>query len=191
MLIMRILSWNVRGFKANVKKGVIRRLIVKHKPDFLFLQESKIEVVKSRFFRSMWSDPEVNWVASPSEGSSGGLISAWNSKMFVVSMKIVNRSWVCLEGRVVELNFECVMINVYRPCNVDERGRVWHEITQLVRLSQKPCLVMGDFNEVLRQEDRSGRIVDERRVQEFKWFISELLLMEIHSIEGDFTLASR
>lgn len=37
MLIMRILLWNVRGFKVNVKKGVIRRLIVKYKFDFLFL----------------------------------------------------------------------------------------------------------------------------------------------------------
>lgn len=81
-----------------------------------------------RFFRLMWSDFEVNWVVSLFEGLFGGFILVWNSKMFVVFMKIVNRSWVCLEGRVVELNFECVMINVYRLCNVDERGRVWYEI---------------------------------------------------------------
>lgn len=49
---MRIISWNVNGFRSSASKGAISKLIEEYSPDLLFMQELKC--TETEFYRATW-----------------------------------------------------------------------------------------------------------------------------------------
>ena len=124
---------------------------------------------------------------SPAIGSSGGLISVWRKPFFQMMNSRIERNWIGLEGTISLENFQCILINVYNPCNLDLRARVWQEIKEFCKTVNKPCLITGDFNETLDENDRGSRTIDAGGSTDFKSFISDLDLIEIHTEDGWYT----
>lgn len=79
---MKLISWNIRGLGGKVKKGEIKVLVNLEKPDFLCVQETKMENVELRLCRFFWNDFNFSWAFKPSAGRSGGLLSMWNASIF-------------------------------------------------------------------------------------------------------------
>ena len=70
--LMKILSWNIRGMGSLVKKRFVKKVIYQRKPDFVMIQESKLERVDIFTIRSVWSGAQIDFSVSESEGQSGG-----------------------------------------------------------------------------------------------------------------------
>lgn len=51
---MKIISWNVRGLGSARKRTLIKELLKKEKADIVMQQETKLEVVDSKWIRSIW-----------------------------------------------------------------------------------------------------------------------------------------
>ncbi|GLT66340.1 hypothetical protein SLA2020_387080 [Shorea laevis] len=80
---MIFLSFNVRGLGGVLKKKEVGRLIREHKPDFVFLQETKLEGVDRGLCRLLWGSDECDWVSKDSSGASGGLVCLWSKLQLV------------------------------------------------------------------------------------------------------------
>lgn len=93
---------------------------------------------------------------------------------------------VCLEGCVILLNFECVLVNLYRFCDMEERSRVWYDVWDFISTVEKLYFIIGDFNKVVRFKDRLSGFVEEKRVRDFKIFIFNTFLMEVFSADNRF-----
>lgn len=64
---------------------------------------------------------------------------------------------------------------------------MWKEITEFIQSNMLPCLIIGDFNEVLRAKERGSLLLSQTGVTNFKQFVQESHLLEIPSTCGGFT----
>lgn len=124
IIIMIILSCNIRGLGARIKQSMLRKAINSHQPWFVFIQESKLESINPKLATSIWKNPMVNWIISPLVGNSGGLISFWDSTYFSLQSSITGRNWIALVGSFPALKFQCFLLNIYNPCLASERELV-------------------------------------------------------------------
>ena len=79
---MKIASWNIRGLGRKKKKKTVRRICSKEKLSMILIQESKLQEVNERIFRSLSGKCpyQGEWVGSV--GAAGGLITLWDENFF-------------------------------------------------------------------------------------------------------------
>lgn len=184
---MIIISWNVRGLNARIKKSSLRKLINSHDPSFIFIQETKISDFHPRLIRSLWKIDKLAHLHSPSMGNSGGLLSLWRENFFSMESHRIENNWIAISGSFPSLNFKGCMINVYNPCDKEDRTLVWNSLTELCLEIHMPCLLIGDFNEVLGPNERGSNLICQSGVLEFQAFIDKVRLSEIPTKNGWFT----
>ena len=68
---MKIISWNVNGIRAVVKKGVFIPFVEKYKPDILCLQETKAQKGQAEIDLPQY---EEYWNSAEKKGYSGTAI---------------------------------------------------------------------------------------------------------------------
>ena len=146
---MKIISWNVAGFRACLKKG-FRDFFISESPDIICLQEVKAE----KFQYDFNPDGYYEYLfPAKRKGYSGTLIY---SKLSPLSVTYgISEEEYDDEGRTITLEFEnFYLINVYVP-NVKRdlsrmNSRMYYEdkfkeyIQELDKI--KPVIICGDFN---------------------------------------------
>lgn len=177
----------IRGIGARIKRRLLRKLLHSHEPWLTFIQESKLEMLPPKMARSMsiWDDTE--FCMSPFVGNYGGLISLWRSSFFQLISSHTNRNWIALTSTLTLADFQCTLVNIYNSCDSSERAVTWREVIDFWNNSHFPCLIAGDFNEILLEKDRGSHQIDLSSSSLFKDFINDLHLLEISPGEGWFT----
>nr|CCA66178.1 hypothetical protein [Beta vulgaris subsp. vulgaris] len=184
---MLLISWNIRGLTARPKRSSLRKMIFQHDPTFVFIQETKMDDITKKSVKTYWKADDVEWIFSPAAGNSGGIISLWNKSSFTMASTKIARSWMAISGCLHEVNYECTLINVYNPCDVGERAEVWRELLEFQKNNPRPCLVIGDFNEVLNENERGSHYFSQTGSTNFKDFVQDSHLLEIPPACGGFT----
>lgn len=161
---MRIISWNVNGIRAVVKKDVFAPFIKKYKPDILCLQETKAE--KGQAVIDL-PDYEEYWNSAEKKGYSGTAIF---TKIKPISITNGLPEKICkkydldkdkygdprTEGRVIAAEFEkFYVVTVYTPNAKDDLSRIplrhkqWDPafLAYCKELEKKkPVVFCGDLN---------------------------------------------
>ena len=184
---MIILSWNLHGMGARIKRSSLRKMINSKNPNFIFLQETKMEQIDKKITRTCWRSGEYEWRFSPSVGKSGGLLLAWDSKFFSMKSLRCERYWIALCGEIPSKKFKCILINIYNPCDMDLRNEVFKEIECFWNEQKTPCLLMGVFNEVTSNSDRGSQLASNPGMNAFKDFIHNIQLLDIPPSNGRFS----
>jgi len=148
---MKIISWNVNGIKAVMKKGFID-FIKKQNPDVLFLQEIK---AGEKDFSNLKKSLDYNFYINEAEKKGyAGTAVFYKLKPLKITSGIGNKKYD-KEGRVITLEFpNFFLINVYVPNSGRGLSRLdyrknWDKafLTYLKKLKKKkPLIVGGDFN---------------------------------------------
>ena len=153
---MKIISWNVNGIRAVLKKGFLD-FVEKENPDILCLQETKAHPEQVDISLSQY--PHHYWNSAEKKGYSGTAIF---SKVEPISMTEKIGHEFDSEGRVIALEFEkFYLVNVYTPNS--GRGLVRLELRQewdykfskfLKNLEKKkPVILCGDLNVAHKEID--------------------------------------
>lgn len=188
---MKIISWNVNGIRAVMKKG-LAAFLKKERPDILCLQEIKINEAARAKEQFDFKDYFEYWNPAEKAGYSGtaalikrGSTSKLEVEPLMVPLMVINglgKKEFDREGRVQTVEFDkFYLLNVYFPHSN-------HELTRLdfkLKFNQaflnyakkleakKPLIIGGDFNvaheeiDLARPKDNSGNpgFTDEER----KW----------------------
>jgi exodeoxyribonuclease-3 len=133
---MKIMSWNVNGIRAVHKKGLFVPFIEKHKPDILFLQETKAQQEQSEVTIKNYDE---FWNSATKPGYSGTAIFL-NNKTVEKPIKVLVGfpENICkkykfadkygdplTEGRVITLELPDVyVVSVYTPNAKDDLTRI-------------------------------------------------------------------
>ena len=180
---MKILSWNINGIRAVIRKGFLS-FLKKEKPDVLLLQEIKIsnkDILKEKLD---FSDYVEYWNSAERPGYSGTAIlikKNLNNQPINVSNGIGQKIFDS-EGRIQTLELKkYFLINTYFPHANHELTRLGFKIKfnqaiakYLNKLQKiKPVIIGGDFNvahqdiDLARPKDNVGNpgFTDEER----KW----------------------
>lgn len=162
---MKILSWNVNGIRAAMKKG-FTEFLKREKPDFLMLQETKIafkDIQKQEFD---FFGYEEFWYPALRPGYSGTAILIRSDKKFL--QRIISKSngfdipEYDQEGRtqIIELD-KFFLVNSYFPNSSRDLSRLPFKIIYnkdilkfLKKLEKKkPVIIGGDFNAAHQEID--------------------------------------
>ena len=110
---MNTLSINIRGLGGVDKSTWIRGLRIANEVGFLMVQETQFTSVDGLDLGLFWGNGayEFDWVGST--GRSGGLLSIWNPKRFVMASVIKHRYFLCVRGNLKDSGKEISFINVY------------------------------------------------------------------------------
>lgn len=154
---MKIISWNVNGIRAILKKNFLEFLKTE-KPDIICVQETKahpdqVDLVLSEYEHHYWN-------AAERKGYSGTAIF---SKLKPISDKYgLGVKEYDNEGRVITLEFkDFYLVNVYTPNSKHELLRLdyrqeWDAIflKHLKKLEKKkPVIMCGDLNVAHKEID--------------------------------------
>jgi len=161
---MKIMSWNVNGIRAVVKKGQLLPFIEEHDPDILCLQETKAEQGQA-----VIDLPQYNeyWNSADKKGYSGTAIFTKTKPLSVTNgfpdtitkkYKLVADKYgdPCSEGRVITAEYEkFFLVTVYTPNAKDDLSRISLRHTQWDPVflayckfleKKKPVIFCGDLN---------------------------------------------
>lgn len=147
---MKILSWNVNGIRAVVKKGFLD-FLKKEKPDFLCLQEIKIDKESKAKEVFDFANYQEFWHSAERPGYSGTAILV---KDGIKASILPDLDWDN-EGRVQVLDCgKFYLANVYFPNANHELSRLNFKLefndkllAYLKKLDKvKPVIATGDFN---------------------------------------------
>lgn len=71
--------------------------------------------------------------------------------------------------KVTSSNFKFICIAIYTSLRFHERCILWNNLKNAANLHNKPWIIVGDFNEVLVEEDKfGGRMISANRSLIFK-----------------------
>jgi exodeoxyribonuclease-3 len=149
---MKIISWNVNGLRAMMKKQNLIDLINEENPDIFCLGETKLNEELDIFtdYNSYWSHCQVK------NGYSGTVIFTKKKPKNIIYGLNVDNIEHDLEGRVITCEFsKFILIHVYTPNSgellkrLDYRINTWDiAFTKYLNIlqSKKNVILCGDLN---------------------------------------------
>ena len=146
---MKLLSWNVNGIRASLKKGFLD-FVEKENPDILCLQETKAHPEQ---VDEILEDYHKFWNSAEKKGYSGTAIFSKEEPLSVTNGIGIEKH--DKEGRVVSCEFDdYFLVNVYTPNAKDELARIdyrmdWDKaFLNFIKTLEKskPVITCGDFN---------------------------------------------
>lgn len=158
-----IISWNVNGIRAVLKKNFLE-FVKQYDPDILCLQETKAERGQVEVDFPQY---EEYWNSAQKKGYSGTAVftkekpltielDALGGKTLKANLIDTEGRDASLEGRVITVEFEkFYVVNVYTPNAKDDLSRIplrykqWDPLflkhLQMLE-KKKPVIAVGDFN---------------------------------------------
>ncbi|XP_071719374.1 uncharacterized protein [Rutidosis leptorrhynchoides] len=187
---MKIVSYNIRGFGSGKfsKFNTVKKLIANEKPSFCALQETKLRIVKDSWVHKLWGSTECDFIQQEMIGKSGGQLLIWDLNVFEpIDVHKVDRV-IGIRGKWKSSGIEINILNVYGPYDDNSKQNLWDNLTVLLRDSNEPWVICGDFNEVRDQSERLNCEFVESRAKRFNNFIQSNDLMDIPL--GDITVVA-
>ncbi|GKV38004.1 hypothetical protein SLEP1_g45962 [Rubroshorea leprosula] len=165
----------------------IHELVNKHRPEVLFLQETKVENVDKSYCRRLWDSDDMDWVAKSSLGASGGLIIIWNRAVLKKVSVFEGEGYIGIQGLWGADALPCFLCNVYSPCDLERKRSVWRELEQMFRKNRGCWCLGGDFNAIRSLQERKGGKSARREVKEFEQFIVNNSLTDLPLLGRKYT----
>ena len=155
---MKIISWNVNGIRAVIKKGFYD-FIDEYKPDILCLQETKARPEQVDIKLNQY--PYQFWNSAEKKGYSGTAIFSKKKPLSVKNNIGIDKH--DNEGRVIAVEFEdYFLVTVYTPnskrelLRLEYRAQEWDVdfLKYLKKLEEeKPVIFCGDLNVAHKEID--------------------------------------
>ncbi|GJR31850.1 RNA-directed DNA polymerase, eukaryota [Tanacetum coccineum] len=151
--------------------------------------ETKSDNISDMAIKNLWGNSLFEDVVSEANGNSGGILCVWDPRFFHKDHHIISDNFIALYGTWSPNQTKLLLISVYAPQAVSLKRILWSYLTSLINRWNGECIVMGDFNEVRRKEDRWGTSFNVFRTRVFNQFISSAGLVEIQLEGYNFTWA--
>ncbi|XP_041009450.1 uncharacterized protein LOC121253511 [Juglans microcarpa x Juglans regia] len=132
-----------------------------------------------------------NCLAVSSEGRSGGLALYWNNNS---QLEILSYSKYHIHALVTNLEGDdresssWYLTGIYGHLEASRRLETWNLLKSFAVTSERGWLMMGDFNEILSNLEKSGgRIRPERQMRDFRQLLDECEMMDLGFKGNQFT----
>ena len=174
---MNLLSWNCQGLGAALTVHNLKEECLRIKPQLVFLMETKQKSRRVRKVRRKCCFSE-EWIVEPN-GKSGGLALWWSEELTV---NILFSSKNIIHTSLSATNFDTpfYVTFIYGPPDEHDRNLCWNEIRRIARGINNSWLCLGDFNDIILQDEKMGgnpRAM--RKILNFQCFVADCELMDL------------
>ena len=156
---MSCLSWNCRGLGNPQTEAKLVDLVGKKDPKMVFLMETKVnkEVVE-RISRKM---QYPNFFVVPRHNRGGGLALLWKDDFMLNVLTSFDNH---IDGVVDQgMNDAWRFTGFYGDPDIASQENSWNLLRDLSQRQNLPWVCVGDFNEILRLEEKQGWLVRPER----------------------------
>jgi exonuclease III len=183
-----LLSWNVRGPNNVAKQEEIKQVVQLHKPMVVCLQETKLNHFDPPLInRILGQDYNNNISFLPADGTKGGILLACKDigyqftdiliKEFTILVKVIERRTLS----------QWTLTGVYGPQDNLDKRLFLRELRGLKDSAQPAWLILGDFNLICSDQDKSNDYVDRRMISRFRRALNHIVVKEIPLVGKRFT----
>ena len=123
---MKIITWNIRGLNSNHKLDLVRNFVREQKPDFLLLQETKMNKEKAEQIIA-FKIYTIN--ANSSKGASRGTLMLWKKKCYSGTILIASKYLMIVKITSVDQKEGWYIVNIYAPNIKHLRKKVWDSVS--------------------------------------------------------------
>ncbi|KAL4638398.1 hypothetical protein ACB092_03G143700 [Castanea dentata] len=161
---MNVLIWNCRGAIKPLFRKTVMDLVDWHNPIVMVITETRLSGVRAD--EIIESLPFDGAVVTDTIGFAGGIWLLWRSDLVQVEALASTEQEIHAIVRVRSQNFNWLINAIYASPRFEERCILWENLKMLADIHDLPWALMGDFNEVLTEEEKSGgNHISQRRVR--------------------------
>ncbi|GKV31438.1 hypothetical protein SLEP1_g40124 [Rubroshorea leprosula] len=146
-----------------------------------------MELVDKQLCRKLWDSDNMEWVAKPSSGASGGLIIIWNSEVFKKVDVFEGDGFLGIYGLWGPDAHPCILCNVYSSCDLEKKKILWGSFQQKIKNNRGCWCIGGDFNVIRCLQERKGGRSARREIMGFQEFILNSGLMHLPLLGRKYT----
>ncbi|XP_076915235.1 uncharacterized protein LOC143574517 [Bidens hawaiensis] len=187
---MNVLSLNIRGLGNSGKADWVRGLRNRNEVSFIMIQETQYGDLDTVDVARFWGSDDYlfDWV--PSNGRSGGLLSIWDPKVFVMGTVSKFSNCLLISGNIKGSGVISNMLNVYAPQSLVDKRALWGEIGSIIGDGDGFWTVAGDFNSVRNETERRNSNFNSTEAKVFNEFIDHANLHELSLNGRSFTFVA-
>ena len=115
----------------------------------------------------------------------------WNEQVFKVERRVKGTGYILLEGVWTHENQRIFIVNIYSPCDSQNKRELWESLMQLrQQIPEGMWCFLGDFNSIRHPSERQGvshRGEEVASINDFNEWVSEMECTEIPSVGRKFT----
>ena len=116
-----ILNWNVRGVNASDKWLAIRQKVEESAAGTIYIQETKRESFDLSYIQNFCPQRFNKFEHLPSNGTSKGILTAWNGALFSGEMIFQNKFSLSIHFTCNSSSKTWILTNIYGPCNHEDK----------------------------------------------------------------------
>ena len=135
-------------------RKTVMDLVDWHNPIIMVITETKVSGVRA--IEIIETLPFDDAVVTDTIGFTGGIWLLWRSDLVQVEAQATTEQEVHAIVRVRSQTFNWLIRAIYASPRFEERCVLWENLKMLANMHDLPCALMGDFNEVLTDEEKSG-----------------------------------
>ncbi|PNT71225.1 hypothetical protein BRADI_2g24975v3 [Brachypodium distachyon] len=183
--------WNVRGLGRPAKCTDIKAALAAASPSIICLQETKLTDISIFKAYSFLPPACRSFLFVPSDGASGGILTAWNDSDWDCILLARSSSFISYSFSSTFSSLSFCVTNVYGPCEHSEKQGFLDGLAALEPSVPGPWAILGDFNLTMRPSDRSNANFNHAEVASFAGWSNSLHLQEIPLLGRAFTWSSQ
>lgn len=150
---MKIAAWNCRGAASSSFRTALSDLMYEYKSDLLFSLETRMPSTGATWILDKFH--YTNVVAVEARGFTGGLWCFWSVDN--VSLKVLSYTAQTINvGVLYKDNISWLLSLVYGSPVVSLRDKFCDFVERMSGYGNVPWCMIGDFNQVVCQEDKLG-----------------------------------
>ncbi|XP_039053101.1 uncharacterized protein LOC120195030 [Hibiscus syriacus] len=152
-MMIKILFWNCQGAVSQSFRRIFKDMISRNKPQVAVLMETRVSKRAADSIVHNLGFP--NSIRVEAQEFSGGIWLLWKGNIY---MDILQASKQFIHGRrKTKVNEKGIISTVvYASHRVEKRKMLWSKIHQLDPGNNEACVVGGDFNAILKQNEMRG-----------------------------------
>ncbi|CAL1408121.1 unnamed protein product [Linum trigynum] len=174
---MKLLSLNCQGLGNPVAVSSFESVIRFHKPQVVFLMETKLSNDKWEKTRYELGFEDGDGV--PADGNTGGLCLFWKKEV-KIKVKISDKNHMDVKRKEADGDSKWRFIGVYGCPEKENHHLTWDLIRNLHCGNDESWLCAGDFNQISSNAEKvGGRLVQEQKLIGFNNALSDSGLMDL------------
>ena len=187
---MNISIWNYRGAMKPQFRKTIMDLVDWHSPILLVITETRIsgakpdEIIESLHFDGV--------VITDTIGFASGIWMLWRPDLVQVDVLAITKKEIHALIWVRSQSFNWLISAIYASPKFVERCMLWENLKMLASLHNLPWAIIGDFNEVITEDKKSGgNPISQRRVKAILDCMDNYHMMNMGFVGPKFTWSNK
>lgn len=151
---MKVICWNIQGLENKQALFEVKFLIRSHQPDLIFLLETLVNDSNISKILPQLGFDHYDFVSPVNH--FGGIAVLWSNGNIHASILLKEQRAIHMMVHDTTYASNSILSGIYAPAQNREKDVFWDQLTQMNKIIDIPCCLIGDFNELVCLNDKLG-----------------------------------